>query len=52
VFAALNSNVAAVAARGRRIATLRAIGFGGVPVVCPVMIEALLLALTGGALAR
>jgi putative ABC transport system permease protein len=50
VFAALNSMYAAVAARGKEIATLRAIGFRGVPVVTSVMIEALLLALAGGAL--
>jgi putative ABC transport system permease protein len=50
VFAALNSMYAAVAARGKEIATLRAIGFGGVPVVVSVMIEALLLALGGGVL--
>jgi putative ABC transport system permease protein len=50
VFAALNSMYAAVAARGKEIATLRAIGFGGLPVVVSVMIEALLLALAGGAL--
>jgi putative ABC transport system permease protein len=50
VFAALNSMYAAVAARGKEIATLRAIGFGGVPVVVAVMIEALLLALSGGVL--
>jgi putative ABC transport system permease protein len=31
------------------IATLRAIGFGGAPVVISVMIEALLLSLLGGA---
>lgn len=49
VFAALNSMYAAVAARGKEIATLRALGFGGLPVVVSVMIEALLLAL-GGAL--
>ena len=49
VFAALNSMYAAVAARGKEIATLRALGFGGFPVVVSVMIEALLLAL-GGAL--
>jgi putative ABC transport system permease protein len=41
---------AAVAARGKEIATLRAIGFGGLPVVVSVMIEALLLALVGGIL--
>jgi putative ABC transport system permease protein len=50
VFAALNSMYAAVAARGKEIATLRAIGFGGFPVVISVMVEALLLALAGGLL--
>ncbi|HYC09848.1 MAG TPA: ABC transporter permease [Steroidobacteraceae bacterium] len=50
VFAALNSMYAAVAARGKEIATLRAIGFGGAPVVVSVMIEALLLALVGAVL--
>jgi putative ABC transport system permease protein len=50
VFAALNSMYAAVAARGKEIATLRAIGFGGAPVLVSVMIEALLLALVGGVL--
>jgi putative ABC transport system permease protein len=50
IFAALNSMYAAVAARSKEIATLRAIGFGGVPVLVSVMIEALLLALVGGLL--
>jgi putative ABC transport system permease protein len=50
IFAALNSMYAAVAARGKEIATLRAIGFGGLPVVVSVMIESLLLALLGGVL--
>ena len=50
IFAALNSMYAAVAARSREIATLRAIGFGGFPVVLSVMIESLVLALIGGAL--
>jgi putative ABC transport system permease protein len=50
VFAALNSMYAAVAARGKEIGTLRAIGFGGLPVVISVMIEALLLALAGAVL--
>jgi putative ABC transport system permease protein len=50
IFAALNSMYAAVAARSKEIATLRAIGFGGLPVVISVMIEALLLALIGGIL--
>jgi putative ABC transport system permease protein len=50
LFAALNTMYAAVAARAREIATLRAIGFGGLPVVLSVMIESLVLALIGGAL--
>jgi putative ABC transport system permease protein len=50
VFAALNSMYAAVASRGKEIATLRALGFGGAPVVVSVMIEALLLALSGAVL--
>jgi len=50
VFAALNSMYAAVAARTKEIATLRAIGFGGLPVLISVMLEALLLALIGGLL--
>jgi putative ABC transport system permease protein len=48
MFAALNTMYAAVGARAREIATLRAIGFGGTPVVISVMIESLLLALVGG----
>jgi putative ABC transport system permease protein len=50
VFAALNSMYAAVTARGKEIATLRAIGFGGAPVLLSVMLEALLLALAGAVL--
>lgn len=49
VFGALNTMYAAVAARTAEIATLRALGFGGVPVLVSVMAESLLLALTGGA---
>lgn len=48
VFGALNTMFAAVAARAREIATLRAIGFRGVPVVVAVMLETTLLALAGG----
>ncbi|MES2670452.1 MAG: ABC transporter permease [Pseudomonadota bacterium] len=48
IFAALNSMFAAVATRAKEIATLRAIGFGGFPVLVSVMIEALFLALVGG----
>ena len=50
IFAALNTMYAAVAARSREIATLRALGFGSLPVVASVMIEALVLALAGGVL--
>jgi putative ABC transport system permease protein len=49
MFGALNCMYSAVASRQVEIATLRAIGFGGLPVVISVMIEALLLALLGGA---
>lgn len=48
VFGALNTMYAAVAARTREIATLRALGFRGGPVVFSVLIESLLLALVGG----
>jgi putative ABC transport system permease protein len=48
MFGALNCMYAALASRQVEIATLRAIGFGGTPVVVSVMIEALLLALLGG----
>jgi putative ABC transport system permease protein len=50
IFAALNTMYAAVATRSREIATLRALGFRGLPVVASVMIESLVLALIGGAL--
>lgn len=48
VFGALNTMFAAVASRAREIATLRAIGFRGAPVVVAVMLETTLLALVGG----
>ena len=50
VFAALNTMYSAVSVRTVEIATLRALGFGGFPVVVSVMIEALTLALLGGLL--
>lgn len=50
VFGALNTMFATVASRAREIATLRAIGFRGVPVVVAVMLETMLLALLGGVL--
>ena len=49
VFAALNTMYSAVASRTREIATLRALGFGSVPVVISVLVEALLIGLIGGA---
>ncbi len=48
VFAALNTMYTAVSTRTVEIAILRALGFGGVPVVFSVLIEALLLAGLGG----
>lgn len=47
-FGALNTMYSAVSARAREIATLRAIGFQGGPVLVSVMAEALVLALLGG----
>ena len=48
IFAALNTMYAAVATRTREIATLRAIGFGAMPVLVSVMVEAVVLAFVGG----
>jgi putative ABC transport system permease protein len=48
LFGALNTMFAAVATRAREIATLRAIGFRGAPVVVAVLLETMLLALAGG----
>jgi putative ABC transport system permease protein len=47
-FGALNCMYSAIASRQVEIATLRAIGFGVLPVVVSVLIEALVLALLGG----
>ncbi len=56
VCAALSSLYASVDARGREIATLRALGFGAAPVFASVLIEGMLLALgaaiVGALLAR
>ena len=49
-FGALNCMYSAIASRQVEIATLRAIGFGGLPVVISVLIEALVLAVTGAAI--
>ena len=48
IFAALNTMYSAVAARTFEIATLRAIGFRGGPILFSVLSEALVLALIGG----
>ena len=50
VFGALNTMYAAVATRAREIATMRAIGFRGLPVVTAIMLETMLLAVIGGLL--
>jgi putative ABC transport system permease protein len=49
IFGALNTMYSAVSSRSKEIATLRAIGFGAVPVVTSVLVEALALGLIGGA---
>ena len=48
VFGALNTMYSAVAERGREIATMRALGFGGAAVVISFLVEALLISFVGG----
>ena len=48
VFAALNTMYSAVVTRTVEIATLRALGFGSLPVVASVMAESMALATVGG----
>lgn len=48
LFGALNTMYGAVAARTREIATLRALGFGAMPVMVSVLAESVALALVGG----
>jgi putative ABC transport system permease protein len=50
LFAAINTMYAAVKARSREIATLRAIGFRGLPLVCSVLVESIALCLAGAVL--
>jgi putative ABC transport system permease protein len=50
LFGALNTMYSAVSARTAEIGTLRALGFGALPVVASVMAEALILAGSGGLL--
>jgi putative ABC transport system permease protein len=47
MFGALNTMYSAIATRAREIATLRAIGFGGAPVVLSVILEALVFSAVG-----
>jgi putative ABC transport system permease protein len=50
IFAAVNTMYSAVSARAREIATLRALGFGGFPIVVSVLVEAALIGAAGGVL--
>lgn len=50
IFGALNTMYSAVSARTAEIGTLRALGFGALPVVASVMAEAMLLSIAGGVL--
>jgi putative ABC transport system permease protein len=50
LFGALNTMYSAVSARTAEIGTLRALGFGSLPVVASVMAEAMALSLVGGLL--
>jgi len=50
LFGALNTMYSAVSARTIEIATLRAIGFGAMPILISVFVEALLLSLVGAAI--
>ena len=47
IFAAINTMYASVSARTREMATLRALGFGNVPIVMSTLIESLLLSFIG-----
>jgi putative ABC transport system permease protein len=50
LFGCLNTMYAAVSARSREIATLRALGFSAFPVAISVILEAMLLAVIGAAI--
>jgi putative ABC transport system permease protein len=50
IFGAINTMYASVSTRTREIATLRALGFGAVPVAFSTLFESLVLALLGGLL--
>ncbi len=50
IFGAINAMYAAVSSRTIEIATLRALGFGRLPVLISVMVEAVVLGMIGGVL--
>jgi putative ABC transport system permease protein len=50
LFGCFNTMYSAVGARGREIATLRALGYGGLPVAVSVILEAAALSLAGAGL--
>lgn len=50
IFGAVNTMYASVSTRTREIATLRALGFGSIPVAFSTLFESLVLSLIGGAL--
>ena len=50
IFGALNTMYSSISARGKEIATLRAIGFGPMPVLLSVVIESAVLSVIGGAI--
>ena len=50
IFGALNSMYSSISVRGKEIATLRALGFGPIPVLVSTVVESTLLALAGGLL--
>ena len=50
IFGAVNTMYASVSARNQEIATLRAIGFNGGPILISVLVESIILSLLGGAI--
>lgn len=48
LFGALNTMYGAVSSRTREISTLRALGFGSLPVVVSVLVESVVIAILGG----
>ena len=48
LFGALNTRYGAVSARTREISTLRALGFGSLPVIISVLVESVALSIAGG----